>query len=123
VSLGSQQQVSTSQRRPLQGQSPYVANVNVTYTRDSSGTELSLLYNVFGRRISEVGFNRLPDTYEQSFHRVDASLTQKLSPKLRLKLTGTNLLNQSTVFQQMDEDVFRYRPGLTATAQVEWTPF
>ncbi|WP_224361409.1 TonB-dependent receptor domain-containing protein [Hyalangium versicolor] len=123
VSLGSQQQVSTSQRRPLQGQSPYVANVNVTYTQDGWGTELSLLYNVFGRRISEVGFNRLPDTYEQPFHRVDVSLTQKLSSKLRLKLTGANLLNQSTVFQQMDEEVFHYHPGVTVTAQMEWTPF
>lgn len=122
VKLGSNQQLSTSKERPLQGQSPYVANVNVSYTRDSSGTELSLLYNVFGRRISEVGFNGLPDTYEQPFHRMDLTLTQRLSKELRLKLTGTNLLNQAAVFKQLDTDVFRYRPGLTATAQVEWTP-
>ncbi len=121
VNLGENQQISTSAERPLQGQSPFVANVNVTYTRESSGTEVTLLYNVFGRRISEVGFNRLPDTYEQSFHRVDLTLVQRLSEDLRLKLTGSNLLNQSTVFQQLDADVFRYRPGLMATAQVEWT--
>ncbi|WP_224245644.1 TonB-dependent receptor domain-containing protein [Hyalangium gracile] len=121
VKLGSQQQISTSESRPLQGQSPYVANVNVGYLQESWGTEVTLLYNVFGRRISEVGFNRLPDTYERSFHRVDLTLTQRLSEDLRLKLTGTNLLNQSAVFQQLGTDVFRYRPGLTATAQVEWT--
>ncbi|KFE66438.1 TonB-dependent receptor domain-containing protein [Hyalangium minutum] len=122
VNLGSNQQISTSESRPLQGQSPYVANVNVSYTRESSGTEVSVLYNVFGRRISEVGFNRLPDTYEQPFHRVDLALTQQLSQQLRLKLTGTNLLNQAAVFRQLGTDVFRYRPGLTATAQVEWSP-
>ncbi|MDY7227394.1 TonB-dependent receptor [Hyalangium rubrum] len=122
VNLGSSQQISTSESRPLQGQSPYVANVNLGYLRESSGTEVTVLYNVFGRRISEVGFNRLPDTYEQSFHRVDVTLSQRLSEQLRLKLTGTNLLNQSSVFQQLGTDVFRYRPGLTATAQVEWSP-
>ena len=122
VDLGSTQQISTSERRPLQGQSPYVANVNASYTRESSGTEVSVLYNVFGRRISEVGFNRLPDTYEQPFHRVDLTLTQQLSQQLRLKLTGTNLLNQAAVFRQLGTDVFRYRPGVTATAQVEWSP-
>ncbi|MBN1209682.1 MAG: TonB-dependent receptor [Myxococcaceae bacterium] len=122
VNLGSSQQISTSESRPLQGQSPYVANLNVTYAQDSWGTEVTLLYNVFGRRISEVGFNRLPDTYEQPLHRVDLTLTQKLSKDLRLKLTGSNLLNQSTVLRQLDTDVFRYRPGLTAAAQVEWSP-
>jgi hypothetical protein len=123
VSLGDGQQISTSESRPLQGQSPYVANVNASYTRDSSGTEVTLLYNVFGPRISEVGFNRLPDTYEQPLHRVDVTLVQRLSDNLRLKLTGSNLLNQSSVFRQLGTDVLRYRPGLTATAQVEWTPF
>ena len=69
-----------------------------------------------------MGFNRLPDTYEQPFHRVDLTLTQQLSAAARLKLTGTNLLNQAAVFRQLGADVFRYRPGLTATAQVEWSP-
>ncbi|WP_225409642.1 TonB-dependent receptor [Stigmatella hybrida] len=123
VSLGQGQQISTSESRPLQGQSPYVANVNATYTRESSGTEVTVLYNVFGKRISEVGFNRLPDTYEQPFHRVDLTVSQRLLEDLRLKLTGTNLLNQSSNFQQIGTDVFRYQPGVTAVAQVEWSPF
>ena len=36
VNLGSHQQISTSESRPLQGQSPYVANMNLSYTRESS---------------------------------------------------------------------------------------
>ena len=62
--------------RPLQGQSPYVVNVALGYRR--GGTQLALLYNVFGKRLIEVGTAGAGDVYEQPFHRLDVTFNQKL---------------------------------------------
>ncbi|MFP2900555.1 TonB-dependent receptor domain-containing protein [Corallococcus sp. 4LFB] len=109
----------TNKDRPLQGQSPYVINVNVGYERPESGTEVAVLYNVYGQRISEVGVQGLPDVYERPFHRVDLSLTQKLGAT-QLKLTAANLLNASVTLRQGDVTVQTYKPGVAFTASLGW---
>ncbi|MFB1483635.1 TonB-dependent receptor domain-containing protein [Corallococcus sp. RDP092CA] len=109
----------TNKDRPLQGQSPYVVNVNVGYERPESGTEVAVLYNVYGQRISEVGVQGLPDVYERPFHRVDLTLTQKLGAT-QLKLTAANLLNASVTLRQGDVTVQTYKPGVAFTAALGW---
>lgn len=118
IDLGTLQGLQTSAKRPLQGQSPYVVNVNLGYERPESGTEVALLYNVYGRRISEVGINTLPDVYEQAFHRVDLALTQRLSAATQLKLTASNLLDSKVTLQQGDVTLFQYRPGIAFSASL-----
>ena len=86
------------------------------------GTELTVLYNLYGPRIAEVGFDQLPDTYEQAFHRVDLTLAQQLGARMRLKLSAANLLNSQVVLQQGDIAVLRYRPGVSVGASIEWSP-
>ncbi|WP_426756369.1 TonB-dependent receptor domain-containing protein [Myxococcus sp. Y35] len=120
VDLGSAVGAQTNKNRPLQGQSPYVINLNLGYSRPESGTELTLLYNVYGRRISEVGVQRLPDVYEQPFHRVDISLTQQLG-SAQLKLTAANLLNSSVTLRQESVDVQTYKPGIAFSASLGWS--
>ncbi|ABF89166.1 TonB-dependent receptor [Myxococcus xanthus DK 1622] len=110
----------TNRNRPLQGQSPYVINLNVGYSRPESGTELTVLYNVYGRRISEVGVQGLPDIYEVPFHRVDISLTQQLG-SAQLKLTAANLLNSSVTLRQESVDVQTYKPGVAFSASLGWS--
>ncbi|WP_326522558.1 TonB-dependent receptor [Archangium lipolyticum] len=121
IDLGDSAPLQTNQQRPLQGQSPYVVNLNLGYARTESGTEISLLYNVVGARISEVGIEGLPDVYEQPFHRVDLTVGQKLSDSLQLKLAATNILNQPVVFRQGDVDVLKYRPGVAFSASLGWS--
>ena len=84
--------------RPLQGQSPYVVNAEIGYRK--GGTQLSLLYNVIGPRLIEVGTAGAGDVYEQAFHRLDATWNQKLPHGLTLKISGTNLLNQRFSLRQ-----------------------
>ncbi|RKG96737.1 TonB-dependent receptor [Corallococcus sp. CA053C] len=110
----------TNKDRPLQGQSPYVVNVNVGYERPESGTEVAVLYNVSGQRISEVGVQGLPDVYERPFHRVDLTLTQKLGAT-QLKLTAANLLNAAVTLRQGDVTVQTYKPGMAFTAALGWS--
>ncbi|NTX67208.1 TonB-dependent receptor [Myxococcus sp. CA051A] len=118
IDLGSLQGLQTNAERPMQGQSPYVVNVNLGYERPQSGTEVALLYNVYGRRINEVGTDNLPDVYEQPFHRMDLAVTQKLTEAMQLKLTASNLLNSRITFQQGDIALVQYRPGLAFSASL-----
>ncbi|WP_044278293.1 TonB-dependent receptor [Myxococcus stipitatus] len=118
IDLGNVQGLQTNSERPLQGQSPYVINVNVGYEHAPSGTEVALLYNVYGRRISEVGTDNLPDVYEQPFHRVDLAVTQQLTKATQLKLTASNILNSKVTLQQGDITLLQYRPGIAFSASL-----
>jgi outer membrane receptor protein involved in Fe transport len=112
--------VQTNDRRPLQGQSPYVVNVALTWDAPANA-ELSVLYNVYGRRIAEVGYDRLPDTYEQPFHRLDLTYGQGLGKSFKLKAAVTNLLDEEIVLNQGGLDVLRYRPGVAGSISLEWS--
>jgi hypothetical protein len=105
----------------LQGQSPYVVNLSLGYARPTNGTEVTLLYNVYGPRISEAGLTPTPDVYEQPFHRLDLALSQDLGRSLSLKVTAANLLNWDTVLRQGSYDVLRFKPGVNVTAQLGWS--
>jgi outer membrane receptor protein involved in Fe transport len=112
----------TSRTRPLQGQSPYVVNLGLSYSRERSGTEVSLLYNVYGPRIAEVGFDRLPDLYEEPFHRLDLAFQQELGHGCTLKLSATNLLAREVRLRQGEVVVHRYSPGVVGAVALEWSP-
>ena len=85
----------TNINRPLQGQSPYVVNVNLDYDNKDTGTNATLLFNVFGARIDTVGTNERPDTYQEAFNQLDFVFAQKFgrngNNQVRLKVQ--NLLD------------------------------
>ena len=105
--------------RPLQGQSPYVANVGLGYQVKRWGTQVDVLYNVFGRRIEEVGTGGAGNVYEEPVHRLDASLSQPLPRGLKLKLGATNLLDQRVVFTQNGVEILAYRLGVAFLGSLE----
>jgi outer membrane receptor protein involved in Fe transport len=120
IELGQEASLQTNKERPLQGQSPYVINVDFGWARRAWGIEASVLYNVYGSRIAEVGIEGLPDVYEQPFHRLDLSFAQDLGSGMKLKLGGTNLLDQAVVVKQGPVTVQHYEPGVTVSASIEW---
>lgn len=103
--------VQTSQKRPLQGQSPYLVNAMLAYDDPGRGASVSLFYNVFGKRIDEVGELGVPDVYEQSRHKVDFTYKQYLNPRFNVKFTAKNLLDPDVLFKQGPEVYHRYRSG------------
>lgn len=121
VDLGEEQMLLTSKSRPLYGQSPYVVNVNLGYV-DPKIADINLLYNVIGARISDVGIEGLPDTYERPLHRVDVVAARLLSKDLRLKLAVSNVLNQKVAFEQADINVNSYAPGVSFSLGLDWSP-
>ena len=91
--------LSTNTERPMQGQSPYVVNLQLGYDDtddpDALGISAGLLYNVFGPRIARVGAFGLPDTYLQSFHQLDFVMSKKFDKHIKLGFKAQNILNST----------------------------
>jgi TonB-dependent receptor len=114
IELGDAAGVATSKDRALQGQSPYVVNTQLGYDNageDGNGITATLLYNVFGPRISDVGRFGTPDVYEESFHQLDFVYGQKLGHGVKFGFKAKNLLNLEQIFKQGTEVSERYRRG------------
>jgi TonB dependent receptor/Carboxypeptidase regulatory-like domain/TonB-dependent Receptor Plug Domain len=118
--LGDEARASTNRQRPLQGQSPYVVNATIGWASESKNTEIALLYNVYGPRLAEVGFETLPDVYEQEFHRLDLNASQALGGGFRMKLSATNLAYQTIRVKQGPVTLQKYQPGINVLLALEW---
>lgn len=79
--------------RKLQGQSPYVVNIDAMYDNPDTGTLLSLHYNIFGERLSEVSTGGTPNAFEQPAGVLDITGSQRLWNRVTLKFSLKNLLN------------------------------
>ncbi|MCO5113949.1 MAG: TonB-dependent receptor [Bdellovibrionaceae bacterium] len=109
----SQGNISTqsSDSRPLQGQSPFVFNMQLQYDRPLWGFSATLLYNIIGKRITEVGVNGIPDTYEQSAGQLDFVASKKILDNWTLSIRARNLLDPNVVATQNDEIVRSLKRG------------
>lgn len=110
---------ATSAERPLSFQSPWVANANLAYTTDRGS--LGLYYIVFGPAITEVGANRLPDTYQQPFHQLDVQGRLNVREGLSLGLSIKNALNQRQRYSGRDFVLRAYDPGVSVGLSLSWT--
>ncbi len=95
--------------RPLQGQSPYLLNFSILYTEPKTGISASALYNRIGDRIFIVGSGQVRGTWEKGRDVIDLQISKKvLKNKGEVKLTVSDLLNQSTIFYQDFDGKFGY---------------
>lgn len=118
VNLDGTEGNQTSSVRPLQGQSPYVANVLVGWEHDVTRTTITAAWNVFGPRIVAVGTAGIPDTYELPVHRVDLVVAQGIGEHLNLRLTGRNLLNAAARQRIGTEIASEVREGMAVGLSV-----
>jgi outer membrane receptor protein involved in Fe transport len=89
--------------RQLQGQSPFVFNIDLAYDNPKTGTSSNLFYNVFGKRLSEVSIGGTPDVFEKTAGDLDLTLTQRLAAGFRAKFSAKNLLDaQYKLFQEFN---------------------
>ncbi|HEY7905438.1 MAG TPA: TonB-dependent receptor, partial [Wenzhouxiangella sp.] len=112
IDIADQEQgVLTSNSRALQGQSPYVINAQLSYLHTEGGPEATVLYNVAGKRISEVGVLGQPDKYAQPFGQLDFTLTWPLGERAKFKFKAQNLLDSTFKITQGDEVTQIYQKG------------
>lgn len=117
-----QRRLATESKRPLAGQSPYVANLAFGYDSEETGLSAYLYYNVFGRRIQDVGRLGLPDVYEEPFQALDATVFWKTPVGLTLGASASNLLFQPVRLTQGEVDFSRAERGANFGLSLSWSP-
>ena len=103
--------IQTSSERPLQGQCPYIVNVSLGYEDSNWGLSSAIAYNIFGKRLSEVGNHGVPDVYEQPRGQLDVSLSRTVADYFRISFSAKNLLDAYVHFKQGEEVYVRYKLG------------
>lgn len=111
----------TNTQRALQGQSPYVLNLQFGYDNEPRGIKATLLYNVFGERISFVGAQGVPDIFEQPTHTVDFVYSQTFfDGALKMGLKARNLLDDRVIFSQGDRFTRTFKRGREFSIGFDW---
>ena len=90
--------------RELEGQSPYLLNINFSYDNVQNGIAASLYYNIFGARLSEVNKSGEPYVYEQPAGTLNASFNWKFSSHLKLKFAVKNIFDSQFKKTQVYKD-------------------
>ena len=120
VDLGEIGGSATSRERPLQGQSPWVVNLQLSYEPGSFPLSGALLYNASGPRITQVGTNGVPDQVALPVHRLDAVASWDLGSGWGLRASGRNLLDSPQVEVVGDETALSVRTGWQVGLGVSW---
>jgi len=92
--------INQANKTQLQGQSPYIINSGLYYQNDSSGLQVSLLYNVFGPRIFLLGTLQYPNIGELSRHTIDITVSQRLNKRFSLNIGAQDILNNPVFLVQ-----------------------
>ncbi|MCY4402515.1 MAG: TonB-dependent receptor [Candidatus Poribacteria bacterium] len=103
--------IQTSTERPLQGQCPYIINVSVGYEEPNWDIASSVAYNIYGRRLSDVGNHGAPDVYEQPRGELDISFSRTVADAYKLSVSAKNLLDRPVEFKQGGATSVKYKIG------------
>ena len=103
--------IQTSSERPLQGQCPYIVNISVGFEDPNWGISSAVAYNIFGRRLSEVGNHGVPDVYEQPRGQLDASFSRMLANHFKFSVSAKNLLNPYVHYKIGEATYLEYKLG------------
>ncbi len=105
--------------RALQGQSPYMLNVGLTWA-PLDGPSATVLFNRFGERIDAIGAQALPDVYESSRSQLDAVLEMPIRGGWKAKLSASRLLGSVSEFTQGGELLRSYDLGRSVSFGLSW---
>ncbi|MXV17869.1 TonB-dependent receptor plug domain-containing protein [Pedobacter sp. HMF7056] len=103
--------------RPMVGQSPYTLNAGIQHNALNNSLNLSLLYNRIGKRITNVGGQRLTDVWENPRNVLDFQANYRFlkQDKMQLKLNVSDILNNSALFYFDYTKDGKYSPGKIVT--------
>jgi len=109
----------TTKDRAMQGQSPYVVNVQFGYDDKEKGDSALFLFNQIGERIVVLGTDKNEDQYQQPFAKLDFVTQWKLNNyylkdsdfTYSLKFKAENLLDSEQQVTQGDLTTLSTKPG------------
>jgi len=94
--------------RALQGQSPYIINAGLTYNMTNIGLSTTLVYNVIGDRVAQVGTVGYGDIYERHRNLLDFSVSKRLGERGEVKLTWGDILRPDFIYYQDNNASHKY---------------
>lgn len=101
--------------RALQGQSPYIVNAGLTYNMPKIGLSTTVIYNVIGDRIAQVGTVGIGDIYELHRNLLDFSVN-KMGKHGEIKLTWS-ILHPDFIYYQDDNATHKFEAGTDNVVQ------
>lgn len=114
--LNKQLDSNATNARDFQGQSPYVVNLDLSYTNYDTGTDANFYFNVFGKRLSKIGF-AAPDYYEFPRPELNFSASQKFLKNFKAKFSVKNILDSkvynASTFRGKEYISYEYYLGRT----------
>jgi hypothetical protein len=119
-------------KRPLQGQSPYIANAVINYNDEKSGWNIGAGYNIIGTRIFAIGNVDFPTIYELPRNALDITVSKTFNKSFAIKVGVQDLLNAPYRFFQdtnrdrkidsvHDDLIIRYQRGTLFTTVLTYT--
>lgn len=100
IDLGDSSSLLEARVRPLQGQSPYVINTGIYYNNVKGDLSVTLLYNIYGKRIFMIGNIDNPTIYEMPRNSLDLTITKDLSERMRVSFGIQDIFNAPFRFYQ-----------------------
>jgi len=110
----------TNPERPLAGASDYVANLMIGYDSPNQHHTVSLIYNVFGKRLYVAGRNQAPDGYELPFDSLDLTYAWYANDTLTFKAKAQNLLDDKIEIERAGVNTYERKPGRLFALSVQW---
>ncbi len=120
VTLDDNAGIQTSDERPLQGQAPWVLNLQLGYDNPDDGSRAAILANVTGPRIEEVGALGAPDVLKQPAPTLDLILSQSFGQGWKLSFKAKNLLDPPIRLTQGDKVTEVAREGRDASLSLSY---
>lgn len=108
--------------RRLQGAAPYLLNADIGYqlkygAQHDKSSYIALIYNMYGKRLHTVGINQ-GNQYQLPYQQLNLLINNKITDRISLKLSFTNLLNARYTIEQdiyTDKDQANTKTGSTIT--------
>ncbi|PQJ34858.1 hypothetical protein BSZ35_09825 [Salinibacter sp. 10B] len=92
-------QENPDETRQLQGQSPYLVNLNAGYDNPASGTSVNVFFNRFGDRLQTVSANGA-NIFERARSTLDANVSQRLIRGVTASVSVKNILDSEEIVSQ-----------------------
>lgn len=118
--VGPRANAPTNPERPLAGASDYVANFMIGYDAPNQKHTVSLIYNVFGKRLYVAGRNQAPDGYELPFHSLDMTYSWYATSALTFKAKAQNILDETIEIERAGVQTYERKPGRILAMSVQW---
>ena len=96
----------TTQARPLQGQSPHIANASLLYKNQKTGFDVQLAYVYTGKKIALVSPYKDLDYWQKGMSQLDFSIEKRAFKYFTFYSKITNLLNTPVIVQILQPNIY-----------------